>query len=84
MKGRRYPPAQCVDCGRFTRTLCIPCSMPLCDEHSTFPLCSDCELESSRQARIEEYERSRAEAEEEDRVRVEDDDRHTVPEERER
>ena len=70
MKGRRYPPAQCVDCGRFTRTLCIPCSMPLCQDHAEFPICADCTAEAEREARIEEYERSRAEAEEEDRQRV--------------
>lgn len=75
MKAGNYRPARCEACGRFTRTLCIACSIPLCDEHATFPLCSDCELESSREARIQEYERSRAEAEDEDRVRVEDEDR---------
>ena len=70
MKGRRYPPAQCVDCGRFTRTLCIPCSMPLCQDHAEFPICADCTAEAEREELIEEYERSRAEAEEEDRQRV--------------
>ena len=70
MKGRRYPPAQCVDCGRFTRTLCIPCAMPLCDDHAEFPICADCTAEAEREELIEEYERSRAEAEEEDRQRV--------------
>lgn len=70
MKARHYRPAQCVDCGRFTRTLCIPCSMPLCQDHAEFPICADCTAEAEREELIEEYERSRAEAEEEDRQRV--------------
>ena len=64
---KRYPAAKCESCGRFTKGICLTCSIPLCDEHATFPLCSDCDHESARQQRIDEYERSRARAEEEDR-----------------
>lgn len=67
MKARNYPPARCEACGRYTRTLCIACSTPLCEEHATFPLCSDCELESERQALIDKVQRDRERARAEDR-----------------
>ncbi len=77
MKARHYRPAQCVDCGRFTRTLCIPCAMPLCDDHAEFPVCADCTAEAAREELIERAERDHA-------AWLDEDYRHTVPEERER
>ncbi len=67
MKGRNYPPAKCEACGRFTRTLCLACSTPLCDDHADFPICSDCTIEHEREELIKRAERDRDRALEEDR-----------------
>lgn len=59
MKARNYPPAKCTDCGHYTRTLCLTCGMPLCEQHADFPTCADCSAEADREAMIERAERDR-------------------------
>lgn len=58
--------AKCPDCGRFTQTLCLVCSSPLCEDHAEFPVCADCSAEEHRQALIDEIDRARVRAEAEE------------------
>ncbi len=52
-------PAKCVECGRYTRIVCLTCGSPLCHDHADFPMCLDCTDEEHRQALIDEIDRAR-------------------------
>ena len=59
-------PHKCVECGRYTRTVCLTCGSALCEDHAYFPMCFDCTDEEHRQALIDEIERAHKRVEEED------------------